>query len=425
MQEHKLSLPYGTAIVHQKHIVHCNHDFAHILGYGSSDHLLAELSTLIELFSNDYLETIENEIELTLLGYSLPNAYLCKIRSKDGLYIPIAIMLKKMLWNDLSTIEMNVIDTRLAYLNYKGTREQDQMFRDMIINSTQGIIVHREFKPLFVNESWVSMQGANSTAQVLAMDSILSLVREEVASTVRKQYIDLVEHKCAATNTVVENIGLDGVSRYFNIYDNVILWQGEKAVQVILEDVSEKVALENELKFQATHDDLTGLYNRRAVYQWLEEQSNNNAPLVCLLMDIDNFKTINDNHGHQVGDNVICALASTANSVVQKSEGIVGRWGGEEFIAFIPVKLGLKCKLVAEKIRADFEALTFESKQQKSFHSTVSIGVANTNQIGDSASVDLLIQRTDQFLYLAKAEGKNRVCVDCSACRLPCVIDTY
>ncbi len=420
MLDNKLSLPYGTAIVHQMHVIHTDIEFAHILGFKDCSFLLAQVSTLFELFDDRTQESIENEVELTQLGYALPNAHMFQIKHKSGTLTPVAIMLEGIDWNGLKAVKMTIIDTSSAYSSYQRMREQDQMFRDMILNSAQGILVHRDFKPLFVNQSWVKLQGAESAKQVLAMESIIPLLREETVPDVKQHYRELIETKRSGASTVVENIGLDGVSRFFNIYDNVMLWQGEKAVQVILEDVTDKVKLERKLKFQANHDDLTQLFNRRAVYHWLQQQVAQQRPLVCLLMDIDNFKEINDKYGHNIGDNVIQALATTANRLVRNSNGIVGRWGGEEFIAFLPICDNLQCKLIAENICSAFEKLTFQCNEQVTFRAIVSIGMTNTFELNDTTSVDSLIQRADKFLYTAKANGKNQVCINCSACEAKC-----
>jgi diguanylate cyclase (GGDEF)-like protein/PAS domain S-box-containing protein len=416
----KLSLPYGSAIVHKMHLLETDIEFAHILGYKDCSYLLAQVSTLFELFDANALEDIENEVELTQLGYALPNTHLENITHRNGTSIPVAIMFEQSKWNGLKAVKMTVIDTTNAQHKYQSLREQDQMFRAMILNSAQGILVHRDFKPLFVNQSWVKLQGAESSEQVLAMDSILPLLRKETIPDVRQHYRDLIERTHSGASTVVENIGLDGVSRYFNIYDNVILWQGEEAVQVVLEDVSDKVKLENKLKFHAEHDDLTQLYNRRAVYQWLQQQASQQRPLVCLLMDIDNFKIINDKYGHNIGDNVIQAFATTANKIIRDKHGVVGRWGGEEFIAFLPISDNLQCRSIAEEVCKKFGRLTFECNQQSQFKATVSIGITNTFELDDASSVDALIHRADTFLYTAKASGKNQVCVNCSACEAYC-----
>ncbi|MFA0704034.1 GGDEF domain-containing protein, partial [Vibrio sp. 10N.222.48.A8] len=98
---------------------------------------------------------------------------------------------------------------------------------------------HRDFKPLMVNQSWVNMQGAATIEQVLELDSILELVPKQNADGISKHYHAIVSGELSGTSTVVENIGFDGVHRFFNIYDNAITWKGQPAVQVVLEDVTQ------------------------------------------------------------------------------------------------------------------------------------------------------------------------------------------
>ncbi|MCW0470868.1 GGDEF domain-containing protein [Vibrio chagasii] len=112
------------------------------------------------------------------------------------------------------------------------------------------------------------------------------------------------------------------------------LLEGEKAIQVVVEDVTSKVALEKELIHRALHDDLTQVLTRQAVYDWLKKPTNNQANMSCLLLDIDDFKNVNDQFGHSVGDTVIRTLATIIKKHVKALNGVVGQVGVEEFIVF-------------------------------------------------------------------------------------------
>ncbi|WP_133152694.1 GGDEF domain-containing protein, partial [Vibrio sp. 10N.261.52.A1] len=89
--------------------------------------------------------------------------------------------------------------------------------------------------------------------------------------------------------------------------------------------------LEKQLVHQANYDEMTDLLNRRAIYEWFREHMTSDNHLVCMLLDIDDFKSINDTYGHMVGDEVICALANITKRSVESVGGVAGRWGGEEF----------------------------------------------------------------------------------------------
>lgn len=197
---------------------------------------------------------------------------------------------------------------------------------------------------------------------------------------------------------MVENIGFDGVHRFFNIYDNAITWKGQPAVQVVLEDVTQKVMLEKQLVHQANYDEMTNLLNRRAIYEWLREHMSSNNYLVCMLLDIDDFKSINDTYGHMVGDEVICALANITKRNAEKVGGVAGRWGGEEFIIFIPNASLETAHEVSEQVRQQFHQVEFKIDEQIRFDSSVSIGISDSQACEGGVTIDALVNLTDQSL---------------------------
>ncbi len=167
-------------------------------------------------------------------------------------------------------------------------------------------------------------------------------------------------------------------------------------------------ALENsnaELELLSQTDSLTALYNRR----FISEKANAELQLLkrypgifsIILLDLDHFKQINDVHGHAVGDRVLKAMAKILETRVRKTD-LVGRWGGEEFIVICPRTGAADAYLVAESIRVHIEQETefFEKV-------TASFGIAEYRA---TDSLDRLIARADEGLYIAKAEGRNRVC---------------
>ena len=168
--------------------------------------------------------------------------------------------------------------------------------------------------------------------------------------------------------------------------------------------------LEKQLVHQAHYDEMTDLLNRRAIYEWFREHMASENHLVCMLLDIDDFKSINDTYGHMVGDEVICALANITKRSVESVGGVPGRWGGEEFIVFIPnATAEMSCE-ISEQIRQQFNQAEFKIDEQIRFNSSVSIGVSDSRACEEGMTIDALVNLTDQSLYRAKANGKN--CVD-------------
>lgn len=166
------------------------------------------------------------------------------------------------------------------------------------------------------------------------------------------------------------------------------------------------------LEHLAITDGLTGLYNHRYFRQRLEDEFERahryTLPLSCMILDIDNFKRINDTYGHLNGDIVLRGIADTAQRSVRKSD-IVARYGGEEFVVIMP-QTGLEgARAQAERVRRETAAQVFENFPE-GVRITVSIGVA----VYDPETMldcEAMLRIADGALYKAKREGKNRVIV--------------
>ncbi|MFA0238503.1 diguanylate cyclase [Vibrio sp. 10N.222.48.F6] len=401
---------YGVITIQDMNVVSVDANYARIYGYQSPEELLSDIDSFLDLISEEYhVLAYQNYLE-TVSGQRDPQVHTYTNVDRNGREFTVISIDHVTEWQGRPALQVTVIDLSPAIQLQNAVREQDKMYHDMIMQSGQGILVHRDFKPLMVNQSWVKLQGGSSIDQVLALDSILDLVPQQNSDGIYKHYQAIVSGELSGTSTVVENIGFDGVHRFFNIYDNAITWKGQRAVQVVLEDVTQKVMLEKQLVHQANYDEMTDLLNRRAIYEWLREHMFSKNYLVCMLLDIDDFKSINDTYGHMVGDEVICALASITKRNAEKVGGVAGRWGGEEFILFIP-NTSLETALeVSEEIRQQFNQVEFKVGEQIRFNSSVSIGISDSRACEDGVTIDALVNLTDQSLYRAKANGKN--CVD-------------
>lgn len=155
-------------------------------------------------------------------------------------------------------------------------------------------------------------------------------------------------------------------------------------------------------------DELTGIYNRRRIFQVLSEESNRyqRAPGAFSLgiLDVDFFKHINDSHGHQAGDEILRKLAGCVSDGLRVIDSF-GRYGGEEFLLILPQTTLAGAQVKAERIRASIEALRFDSLPE-GIRVTVSIGLAEF-QAGETT--DDTLARADKALYQAKEAGRNRV----------------
>jgi diguanylate cyclase (GGDEF)-like protein len=173
-------------------------------------------------------------------------------------------------------------------------------------------------------------------------------------------------------------------------------------------DISDLIRSAEQLERFATTDSMTGLHNRRhflalAEAEWGRFQRYH-RPLSMLMVDIDHFKGVNDRYGHAVGDEAIVAVA---NACVEGKRGsdIVGRLGGEEFAILLPETDLAQASIVADRLCQRIAACPLVAHRVH-FTITASIGIATASI--SMSGLDVLLRASDQGLYQAKAEGRNR-----------------
>jgi diguanylate cyclase (GGDEF)-like protein/PAS domain S-box-containing protein len=174
-------------------------------------------------------------------------------------------------------------------------------------------------------------------------------------------------------------------------------------------DLSATKRLQQDLQLMASTDPLTGLLNRRrfleqAETEFLRSQRYQHA-LAVVMLDIDHFKTVNDNHGHFVGDQVLIAM-SNATAKLLRNTDILARWGGEEFVILMPETPLTGAVILAERLRK-LLACVMVSTAAGSIRFTVSAGIAARS--GLDAGITDIMQRADSALYSAKHHGRNCV----------------
>lgn len=188
--------------------------------------------------------------------------------------------------------------------------------------------------------------------------------------------------------------------------------QDEQLAQIIAREIAGPIrmaTLVEESHRLATVDALTGLMNRRAVTHALEheiERARRYGHALCIaLLDVDQFKMINDRYGHVTGDAVLSALGGLLTATARKTD-IAARWGGEEFVVALTSSNLRGAAAFAERLRAAVEALIVKDAEGAPVPITASIGLAEY-QPGDT--LDALVDRADRAMYQAKSTGRNRV----------------
>jgi diguanylate cyclase (GGDEF)-like protein/PAS domain S-box-containing protein len=225
----------------------------------------------------------------------------------------------------------------------------------------------------------------------------------------RIRYYKTLENDGVVKNFECQFIRKNGDVFWALLNAAMIEYQGDKAILSTVYDIQERKGIEQELKRLATTDTLTGVPNRRSFFEMAEQDFKRvrryKNLVAFLILDIDHFKNINDNYGHQGGDEVLRVFVQVCKEELREAD-VFGRIGGEEFAILLPETNQSSARLVAERIRQKIEQMIIPFEEY-AIKITVSIGVA-TIAITDK-SLDQVFQRADTALYEAKNSGRNRV----------------
>ena len=302
--------------------------------------------------------------------------------------------------------------------------EDEIAWRRMLVEqSRDGIVVlDRDCKVFEANRRYADMLGytMDEVRNLYVWDWDFLFPKEKLIEMIRS--VD-----AAGDHFETRHHRKDGTVIDVEISTNGAVYKGQKLVFCVCRDITERKRSEEERerlireikemylqlqKFSIT-DSLTGLFNRRLFdMRYVEEISRarrNGTEISMLMIDIDDFKKINDTHGHLCGDRCLFRLATELRKALRRASDFIARYGGEEFVAILP-ETGLSAaKTLAERIRMAVEKLEIRF-EENAVRLTVSIGVASC-VFEDFKVKDRLLSRADDALYQAKARGKNRVMV--------------
>lgn len=218
----------------------------------------------------------------------------------------------------------------------------------------------------------------------------------------------MLEFQCSS----LFNPRKEEVGKLLVIRDVTLRYRAETDLQNANRQLKEQLAknklLQKKLEQMALHDSLTGLYNRHIdeiLYKEFSRAHREKKPISLAMIDIDHFKKINDNFGHQCGDLLLKSFSQYIFSTIRE-EDLAARFGGDEIMLVFPGMDQENAVKKAEEIRENFSHLAVVANQQE-VSTTITIGIATYPQSGNT--VDEVIRAADWALYAAKEEGRNRV----------------
>jgi len=298
----------------------------------------------------------------------------------------------------ISGIIMDITETKKAIEEItKLSRAVEEIDDIIMITDRSGILT-------FVNDAYVQHTGFSREESIGKTASILKSARHD------KQFYKNMWTQIIAGETfrgLVTNRKKDGEVYYEEKTITPIKNDANEIISFVStgKDITGMVELQYDLERLASTDQLTGIYNRHKFEEFftheLERAQRYGENLSLIMFDIDYFKSINDTYGHDVGDIVLQKIAEVTKRNIRNTD-IFARWGGEEFLILCPQTDSQKCAILAEKLRIEVEAYSFEKVK----HITASFGV--TSYIAED-NLDTFTKRVDNALYMAKDSGRNKV----------------
>jgi diguanylate cyclase (GGDEF)-like protein len=272
----------------------------------------------------------------------------------------------------------------------------ENMDEGVIVLDAQGRIV--DFNAAARRIAEVNAAAAGQTAQ-----AGLESLRAQAEEMNRRQLLTLDIEAGEAEDNLNHELSL-----------SPILQRGAVIGQILsIRDTSERRQLYNQVRDLAIHDSLTGAYTRRHFLELAGHKMhflsrNPSPPTAILLLDIDNFKKVNETYGHGAGDQAIVALSGKARSSIRPMDALC-RWGGDEFVVWLENIDGGQAVQVAERIRTAAAAARIAASPGV-FQITVSIGLALSSDLpAGELEAEALVRLADQALHGAKTRGRNRL----------------
>ena len=298
----------------------------------------------------------------------------------------------------------------------KRLRENEELFSAIFNGMTEGVYIN-DTRILYANPAAVEFFGYPE--KELYNMNIWDLFGEKDRPVIKANIERRLNGEQFYFEYTFHTFTKKGKEKYILFHVQTIVYQGRFVALAIFFDITDKVLLERELekeklRFQelSETDPLTGIFNRRKLDNILDEYVKlafrYNRPLSLIMFDIDHFKEINDNYGHQIGDNILIELADLIKTNLRETD-FFARFGGEEFMILMPETNLVYAKAKAESLRKLIEENVFKYI----YRLTCSFGVVEYGEkdnFGNTQDIiNSFIKRVDNALYKAKENGRNRV----------------
>ena len=348
-----------------------------------------------------YIFSLENYFknkEDIKLIFEIQNKYLNDVKStnlKHILILAFSILVVSIILGLIISIPMSKI-----YINFNKLYKQNLRFMSIINSYVITMTVGLDKKILDVSDALCDLSKYKKEKLIGEKISIFNT--DKTNPTLYKEILGQIINGNIWEGEIKEK---SKDNTYYWLKSTILPNFDENQKIISFTSISENITDKKTIELLSQTDKLTQLSNRHKMDECLISEFDRfkraKTPFSILLIDIDKFKEVNDNYGHQVGDIILIELSKILKENSRKID-IVGRWGGEEFLIICTNTNKSGAIIYAEKIRKKVEEFNFPHIQNK----TISIGVS---EISENDTLSLLIKRADDNLYLAKKQGRNKI----------------
>ncbi|MBW2305481.1 MAG: GGDEF domain-containing protein [Deltaproteobacteria bacterium] len=414
----------AIAIFIQPHweLIYCNQRFQYFLEY-TQDELRGK--TFGDFVAEDNLPKMQERFYQRLLQVSPPSNYEIRVKSKSGriytmdvmaqLYPgnhkPLGVLLSMRdraekreqlsLWKDT---ELKHWASEESEAKHRASRELG--FQTLVERSLEGMMIIQENRVRYANPMMLEFIGVSESEMMgrNVMDMVHPDDRAAMKDHIQECLQDLSSQKPHELRVLKKSGGIIYLEALCILTD----YHSQPALLVTCRDITNRKRQEERIQELIITDNLTGLFNRRHLYNELNAEiqraRRQGSPLSLIMIDIDSFKHYNDTCGHIEGDRVLVRLAEVIRRFKRRYDSAF-RYGGEEFVVICPGIDGKQAMNVSERLRNEFQKERFASGKNGFIEVTISLGVANL-KAGDST--ESFIKHADEAMYISKRNGKNR-----------------
>ncbi|MCW8328858.1 sensor domain-containing diguanylate cyclase [Photobacterium sp. SDRW27] len=401
---------YGVVVHRGFKPLYADDNYARYFGYQSGQDIVA-LSSLLPLIAPTEQSNALLAYEQVMAGKLQPGVRTYKNIDNQGHELIVLTVDHVIEWQGEKAMQVTIVDLSPQAETQRQLQASEERYRALVDGSIQGIFVHKNFRPLFCNKAYAQMLGFADEQALMEQHSILPMIASDHHLQAHKDNYQLLAGNKDFIKTEAQSIRFDGSPVWMSLLSRPIQWDGETVVQVTAMDITEQQLLRQRLEHRANYDGLTNVLNRRAAMELLGKhfahaQLHGN-PFCCVLIDFDNFKSINDRYGHHMGDEVLREFATHCKTSIRKND-VIGRWGGEEFVLIFPDTDLQHAATIAERICDGITRLRV-SAGSIDIGFSVSMGVSSLSD--ETSTVEQLLSNADNALYQAKHQGKSRVVI--------------